>query len=206
MKCGTQRIDGRAKNTNRIAWWCALAPAVLIVMLFWTGCGQKESVPQSGEEVPEPYQEFGSSTLFLYSGMHKLWRLESDYMRKSLSDTAKMLVVPVRLILYDTVNTSRTRVFADSGHTTAAKDSFYIWGNVYVHRGDGLKIRSESLWWDQQRHKIGSSDFVEIITPQGDIMRGKGLDATETFSTWRFLSSVEGEFPNFRERAESDEL
>jgi LPS export ABC transporter protein LptC len=178
---------------------------VLLSLFLCAGCGEKEKMPQLREDVSEPYQEFGSSTLYLYSGMHKLWRLESDYMRKTLSDTAKMLVVPVRLVLYDTVNTSSTRVLADSGYTSAARDSFYIWGNVYVYRGDGLEIQSESLWWDQERHRIGSSDYVKITTPRGDVMRGKGLDATETFSTWRLLASVRGEFPNFRERAGSDD-
>jgi LPS export ABC transporter protein LptC len=194
----------RETNGHRLAGPLA-GVGVMVLAAVLAGCGEKEKMPQLREDVNEPYQEFGDPTMYLYSGMHKLWRLESDYMRKTLVDTAKMLVVPVRLTLYDTVNTSRTRVLADSGYTTAARDSFYIWGNVYVHRGDGLQIRSESLWWDQDRHRIGSNDHVEIVTPHGDVMRGKGLDATETFSTWRLLSSVEGTFPNFRERAGSDD-
>jgi hypothetical protein len=37
------------------------------------------------------------------------------------------------------------------------------------------------------------------------VMRGRGLDATESFSSWTLRSSVSGQFPNFRERMEKDE-
>lgn len=158
------------------------------------------------DSLSTPYQEFGRSMLNLYSGRHRLWKLETDYMRKTLNDTAKVLVTPVTLTLYDTTSDdeTNTRVLADSGYTSAERDSFYLWGNVLVRRKDGLQIRSESLWWNQQTHRVGSDKFVEIKTAKGDVMRGKGLDATESFSSWTLRENVSGVFPNFRQRAEGD--
>jgi LPS export ABC transporter protein LptC len=152
-----------------------------------------------------PYQEFGRTTLFSFDGAYKIWRLETDYMRKNMGDTAKMLAVPVEIITYDSMGETGTRILSDSGYTTSALESFDIWGNVYVKTRDGLVIRSESLWWNKQTHKVGSEDFVEIRTPEGDVLQGRGLDANESFTRWSLRSSVKGRFPDFRERVEAED-
>ena len=69
----------------------------------------------------------------------------------------------------------------------------------------GKVIKTEKLWWNRDVHRVQSDTLVQIETPQGDVMRGKGLDAAEDFSWWTLKRSVSGEFPNFRERVESDD-
>lgn len=171
------------------------------------GCSGKRELPPIAEDtVFVPYQEFGKSTIFLYDGALKQCKLDTDFMRKTLDDSSHTLVVPVRLLAYDSSGEVITRILADSGYTVLSMDSFFIWGNVDVKRVDKLKIKSESLWLNRSTHKVGSDDFVEITTPAGDVMRGKGLDATESFSEWTLRQSVSGKFPNFRARMESDEI
>jgi len=182
---------------------------LLIICLFLlaivASCSRKkETLPLASGSVMTPYQEFGSSTLFLYEGRYKRWKLESDYMKKPLADTGTMLVTPVKLTLYDSLGNARTRVLSDSGFTTPSLQSFSVWGNVYIRNQDSLIVRPQKLWWIKGTRKVESDTFVQIETPKGDIMRGKGLDAVEDFSRFTFKSQVSGQFPDFKRRAEAN--
>jgi hypothetical protein len=52
---------------------------------------------------------------------------------------------------------------------------------------------------------VESDTFVQIETKKGDILRGKGLDATEDFKKFSFKSNVTGSFPHFEQRVETNE-
>jgi len=175
-------------------------------LLVLTGCAQKkDALPVSGDSIASPYQIFTQSTLFFYEGKHKRWRLDSDFMKKPLVDTGKMLVVPVRLWLYDSLGALRTKVLADSGTTTSSLESFLVWGNVYIRNQDSLIVRTEKLWWIKGTRKVASDTYVQIETPKGDVLRGKGLDAVEDFSRFTFKSQVSGQFPNFKDRMQNND-
>ena len=173
--------------------------------LVTSGCTKKESIPQASDTLLTTCQEVGASTLYAYDGPHLIWILDSDYSFKTLEDTSSMLVVPVRMSIFDTLGSKTTRVLADSGITKKELVEFFVWGNVYIKNYDDQIIKSETLWWNKATRKVGSDDFVEIKTPEGDVLRGKGLDATESFSSWSLRENVSGEFPNFNERMDSDE-
>ena len=177
----------------------------LSVLVFTVSCSRKKEIlPLATGSVMTPYQEFGSSTLFFYEGIHKRWKLESNYMKKPLADTGTMLVTPVKLTLYDSLGNAHTRVLSDSGYTTPSLQSFTVWGNVYIRNQDSLIVRTQKLWWIKEKRKVESDTFVQIETPKGDIMRGKGLDAVEDFSHFTFKSQVSGQFPDFKRRAEAN--
>ena len=183
-----------------------LIPIIIFFFIIITsGCTKRETIPQASDTLVTPCQEVGASTLYAYDGPHLIWILDSDYSFKTLEDTSSMLVVPVRMSIFVTLGTKTTRVLADSGLTNKKLIEFFIWGNVHIKNYDGQIIRSETLWWNKTTRKVGSDDFVEISTPEGDVLRGKGLDATETFSSWSLRERVSGEFPNFQERMDSDE-
>ena len=189
-----------APLTNR------LTDIVLLLSAFFLFCAKKkEPLPISSDSVMTHQQEFGASTLFFYEGTFKRWKLESEYMRKPLADTGTMLVTPVKLTLYDSVGNARTRVLADSGFTTPALQSFTVWGNVYIRNQDSLIVKTQKLWWIKGQRKVASDTYVQIETPKGDIMRGKGLEASEDFSHFIFKAKVSGQFPDFKRRAEANE-
>lgn len=192
---------------KKVAHFCSdLILLVFMVIIATGGCGKKkETIPQITDTLVTPCQEVGKSTLYCYRNEHLVWKLDSDYSWKNISDTGSMLVVPVRLLIYDTLGEKTTRVLSDSGTTTKTLERFFLWGNVHVKNWDGLIIESESLWWNKVSRLVGSDDFVQIKTPNGDILRGKGLDASESFSWWTLRKSVSGEFPDFKKRMESDE-
>jgi len=142
--------------------------------------------------------------MYAYEGGNKILELETDYMRRGMSDTARTLIAPVDLTIFDSTGQARSKVLADSGTVSSNRDDFFVWGDVYVRTMDKKVIRSQSLWWKKTTHKVGSRDYVEIRTPEGDVLRGKGLDADESFTQWS-MNSVTGEFPDFKERMDAKE-
>lgn len=172
----------------------------IVLSLLSTGCTKKkEEFPKASNEVSSAVQEVSGSTLFCYDGSTLVWKLDCDYSRRNMDDSSKTLVVPVRLTVFDSSGVNETKVFSDSGHTAEDLNKFFIWGNVDVRNWDGLRIRSQSLWWDKSKRVVGSDDYVKIITPGGDVLKGKGLDASENFSWWTLRKNVSGEFPNFKD-------
>lgn len=193
------------KYTSSVFFKLSFA-ALFVTLLFLSSCTKKkEEFPKASDEISQAIQEVDGSTLFCYDGSRLLWKLDCDYSRRNVDDSSQTLVVPVRLIVYDSTSTKETKVFSDSGHTAKDLNMFYIWGNVDVRNWDGLRIRSESLWWNKDRRVVGSDDYVRIITPGGDVLEGKGLDASETFSWWTLRDKVKGKFPNFKDQMVDDE-
>jgi LPS export ABC transporter protein LptC len=113
---------------------------------------------------------------------------------------------PVRLLLFNEHGDTVSRILSDSGWTNAQHTEFRVWGNVHVWSAESLTIRAQSLAWDKETHRITSDSYVEIETARGDIMRGKGLTANESFTTWEFQNNVSGFFPDFEDRMNQEQL
>ncbi|NLD92059.1 MAG: LPS export ABC transporter periplasmic protein LptC [Fibrobacter sp.] len=179
---------------------------LFIALLIVTGCTpKKDTLPVASDTISTPYQEMSSSTLCFYNKQYIQWKLESQYMRKPLTDTGNILVAPVKLTLYDSVGNIRTKVFSDSGITSPAMDNFTVWGDVLILTKDSMTVRSQKLWWKKKEQRVESNTYVQIKTKKGDILRGKGLTAVEDFSRFSFKSDVKGVFPDFKRRVESNE-
>jgi LPS export ABC transporter protein LptC len=175
-------------------------------ILFSAGCKQKKDIlPVAEATIDVPYQEFSNSTLYFYTDNYMQWKLQSKQMRKPVTDTGSIMVTPVKLTLFDSSGAVSTFVLADSGIIKNSMESYNIWGDVYIRTRDSMIIRSQRLIWKKDRRRVESNTYVQIETKKGDKLRGKGLDATEDFSYFKFLSDVKGTFPDFKRRVESKE-
>lgn len=177
----------------------------LLISLFWGCTKKKEELPVSDSLIDVPVQEFEKTTLHFFSKGTLQWKLNADYMCKPLADTGLITVVPVVLTLFDSIGGTRSRVLADSGKIAANMASYNVWGNVYIRTKDSMVVRTHRLKWFKERQKVESDTFVQIETKKGDILRGKGLDATEDFTRFSFKSEVTGFFPNFEKRVETND-
>ena len=176
------------------------------LVVLATSCTRiKESPPSDVATSEDPSQVFDTTKLISFLGAKKQWELTSAHMRKSLDDTGSLVGAPIHIVFYDSMGHPASLVLSDSGSTDAGMRSFIVWGNVYVKTDDKKTIHAKRLWWNKSTHKIESDAFVEIRTPTGDIFRGKGLVATESFSSWEFRQNVSGYFPDFKQRMEKDE-
>jgi LPS export ABC transporter protein LptC len=166
---------------------------------------KKETAPVSNVTVGTPYQELDTTTMISYNGSRKVWVLESSHIVKSLADTGHIRGDPVTITVFDSLGRRTSKVLSDSGTADAALKSFTVWGNVFVQAENGMRVKTQKLFWDQKTHRVTSDTYVQLTTKKGDVLRGKGLDAAEDFSSWEFKQDVSGRFPNFKERAEKGE-
>jgi LPS export ABC transporter protein LptC len=180
--------------------------AMAINTMIFTGCmPKKEALPVSQDSISTPFQKFSNSTLYFYEKKYIQWKLEAEHMQKPLLDTGSILVVPVKLTLYDSLGSIRTKVFSDSGTTSPSMESFVVWGDVLIKTKDSMTIKTQKLWWNKNTHRIESNDKVRIITKKGDILQGTGLNAVEDFSRFSFKSQVSGKFPDFERRVKNND-
>jgi LPS export ABC transporter protein LptC len=173
--------------------------------MLCVGCAKKKEVVPVSEEVGEAYQELDSTAMYFYNGKKIQWKLESKHLKKVLADTGHILGYPVKLYVYDSLGKETSRVISDSGLTDDAMQWFCVWGNVFVKAQNGVRVKSNKLTWSLKTHLVSSDDYVQLQTLNGDVIRGKGMEAAEDFSWWKFLHDVTGRFPNFKERVEKGE-
>jgi len=108
-------------------------------------------------------------------------------------------------MVYDSLGKSATRIIADSGSTDSGMEQFDLWGSVLIKTEEGMMVKSEQLRWFKERRKVTSDTYVQIETPKGDLLRGRGLDANDDFSRFSFKADVRGKFPDFRKRIEEQD-
>lgn len=180
--------------------------APVVAFFSMAGCsGKKETAPVSDIVVESPYQELDTTTMISYNGSRKVWILESSHIVKSLTDTGHIHGNPVTITVFDSLGGQTSKVISDSGTTDASLKEFTVWGNVFVQAQNGTRVNAQRLVWNQKTHRVTSDTYVRLTTKKGDVLRGKGLDAAEDFSSWEFKQDVSGRFPNFKERVERGE-
>lgn len=185
---------------------CSLNLFLVACVLFFKGCApKKDPIPMAKEGIGTPVQQFNGASMYFYNDQKIQWKLDAELMRKPLNDTGSILVVPVRLVLYDSVATIRTWVVADSGLVANDMESYLVWGDVLIRTRDSMVVRTEKLKWFKKTRRVESDTYVQIETKKGDVLRGKGLDANEDFSHFSFKEDVTGAFPDFKRRMENKE-
>lgn len=191
---------------NRMLGFRVFLLFVLSFLMFLSCNNEDQGIPHSSEEGSEPFQSTQNSEVYSYKGENLIWRMEAEEMYRSFKNgTDSMLAVPVLLYIFNEERTDSTRILADSGITNEEMNRFFIWGNVDIKKHDGMRILSESLWWDKERAEVGTDDYVQIMTPGGDVLRGKGLESDENFNAWSLKGEVSGRFPNFQKRRVGEE-
>lgn len=184
----------------------SLSVLLVACVLFFEGCApKKDPIPMAEEGIDTPVQQFYDASMYFYNMQKIQWKLDAKMMRKPLDDTGSIMVVPVRLVLFDSVGAVRTRVMADSGLVANDMESYLVWGDVLIRTRDSMVVRTEKLKWIKKTRKVESDTYVQIETKKGDVLRGKGLDATEDFSRFSFKKDVTGAFPDFKRRMENKE-
>lgn len=59
----------------------------------------------------------------------------------------------------------------------------YLWDSVVVINVKGDTLKCQDLWWDQNRKLFYSEKYAEYRTKDRQIFPGKGLEATQDFSS-----------------------
>lgn len=82
---------------------------------------------------------------------------------------------PVRIHVFDSVGTTKTKVFSDRAVYKPEDSIFELFGNVEVETRDNRYLSSEYLEWSQSDNTINTPKFVIIKTPS-DSIAGTGFE------------------------------
>lgn len=172
---------------------------LLCAFFYLTSCGKKDKELQKSEIMGiNGQQKVSQSTMTAYSGNKMVWKLTTASMYRQRTG-AEIVVAPVHLVMFDDSGVITTTVVSDSGRTPPDMSRFFIWGGVHIETDDKKTINSRSLSWTSTTRELHSDDYVQIAIPSGEKMRGKGFDAAEDFSWWKFYKDIDGTFPGFTE-------
>lgn len=96
----------------------------------------------------------------------------------------------LRLFFFTETGQLDSRLSANYGKIYNDDTEMLLKDNVVIISAKGEKLNTEELYWKRNDKKITTDKFVKITTPD-EIIYGKGLEATEDFSSYRILD-VEG--------------
>ncbi len=82
---------------------------------------------------------------------------------------------PVKIHVFDSTGTVKTRVFSDSAVYEPQDAIFEFFGNVRVNTRDRRHLESEFLKWQQGTNQISTPKFIIITTPT-DSIAGTGFE------------------------------
>lgn len=115
------------------------------------------------------------------SGMVQM-TLNADRMNRfSLDDPAIEFPEGFEAFFYDSVKTVTSRIRADYGISYEKTRLIIAKNNVEVQNFEtGETLKTESLFWDQQKRIIFTKDPVQIVSPD-KVVFGDSMTATEGF-------------------------
>jgi len=99
-------------------------------------------------------------------------------------------------------DSAKIETWVDSKHGKYFENlnKVYLWDSVVVINVQGDTLKSNDLWWDQNRKLFYTDNYAEYRTKDKQIYPGKGLEATEDFKSITFkqpIGTVEVSDKNF---------
>jgi LPS export ABC transporter protein LptC len=91
---------------------------------------------------------------------------------------------------YDDSANIETRLDSKHGKYFENLNKVYLWDSVVVINVKGDTLKSNDLWWDQNRKLFYTDNYAEYRTKDKQIYPGKGLEATEDFTRIDFKETV----------------
>lgn len=87
---------------------------------------------------------------------------------------------------FDSTGVIETRLDAKQGKYFESLNKVYLWDSVVVINTKGDTLKSQDLWWDQNRQLFYTEKYAEYRTTDKKIFPGKGIEATQNFSRITF--------------------
>ncbi len=94
----------------------------------------------------------------------------------------------LRVDFYDTTTKVETKLFAKYGLYFQSKKMMFLKDSVIVYNVKGDTLRSEELWWDQNREVIYTDVPVHIRKPD-EKLDGTGFIADQNLKKWTIYNA-----------------
>jgi LPS export ABC transporter protein LptC len=168
-----------------------LVSAFILSCLFFSGCEndpnvlkawtEKKVMVETGKNIESYLSQEGQVKAKLIAPL--MYRYEADTL---YTEFPKKLHVD----FYDDSTKVETWVDSKHGKYFENLNKVYLWDSVVVINVKGDTLKSNDLWWDQNRKLFYTENYAEYRTKDKQIYPGKGLEATEDFKSIIFKQPI----------------
>jgi LPS export ABC transporter protein LptC len=97
------------------------------------------------------------------------------------------------MIFFDSTQNEEARLSAVHGRFTEKEKKMVAWENVELVNVKGDTLRTQELTFLQDSARIYTDKDVLIISANGSVLRGKGLESNDSFTKYRIIKPI-GDF------------
>jgi LPS export ABC transporter protein LptC len=151
-------------------------------------CGEKirPSVLQGIDTKHGPQQESWHSTVIVSDSGKVQAKIIAGYIRKFDDPQETMLDSGVVVYFFNELGKQTTTMTAMQGKVNERTYDIDAFGDVLVVSDDGTRLRSEKLFWNNNRRLIHTPDYVSITSPKEKV-QGQGFESDQGLRNYRIF-------------------
>jgi len=168
--------------------FAAVVLSVGCIALGLCACGEKirPSVLQGIDTKHGPQQESWHSTVIISDSGRVQAKIIAGYIRKFDTPQETMLDSGVVVYFFNELGKQTTTMTAMHGKVNERTYDIDAFGNVLVVSDDGTRLRSERLFWNNNRRVIHTPDYVSITSPK-ERVQGQGFESDQRLRNYRIF-------------------
>ena len=165
--------------------WISLLCAALIML---TGCEEKikPSVISTIDSRTLPQQESWNSTITVSDSGRVTAIIFAGYIRVFESDQKTYLSQGVRVRFFNIHGIQTSVLTSDEGTVDEMTNNLEARKNVVVVSSDSSLMKTEQLFWDNNRQLIYTPAYVQITTKK-DRLQGHGFESDQSLRNYRIF-------------------
>ena len=159
---------------------------VWIVTLLFIGCEEKTqpSVISTIDSRTLPQQESWNSTIIVSDSGHINAVIVAGYIHVSELNQQTLMSQGVKVRFFSREGKLTSVLTSEEGSVDESTNNLEARKNVVVISSDSSRMKTERLFWDNQRQLIFTPDYVQITTVK-EKMQGHGFESDQSLKHYR---------------------
>jgi LPS export ABC transporter protein LptC len=159
---------------------------ILATVLSLYGCEEKilPSVISTGDSQTLPQQESWNSTIIVSDSGRISAIILAGYIRVTEQSHQTQMSQGVKVRFFNREGKQTSVLTSDSGTVDETNNNLEAQKNVVVVSSDSSRMKTEQLFWDNQRQLIYTPAYVQIATLK-EKMQGHGFESDQSLKNYR---------------------
>lgn len=167
-----------------------ISAAFILSCFFVWGCANDYTEVQNLGKKVNPVDRADTVESYLSQDGKVKAKLTTPLMTTVENDTPKTeFPKTLHVEFYDDSTKWQSRLFAKYGLYYRSTRLVFLRDSVIVFNNKGDTLRTEQMWWDQNKEIIYSTVPVHIRKPKGEYIDGAGMVADQNFSKWTITNA-----------------
>jgi len=166
----------------------SLFQLIVVLTVLAAGCGEKikPSVIPGLDVKNLPQQESWNSTILVSDSGRVEARIRAGYIQKYDPPQATKMSEGIVVYFYNDSGQQTSILTAKQGTVNEQTYDLEAIGDVLVVSDDSTHLRSERLFWDNQRHLIHTPEYVYVTSPREKV-QGRGFESDQRLRNYRIF-------------------